>query len=400
MRETGGHTTWRPILWAGIDARRTHGIYSSDELLDLIVYERARADRTGDKLSVVLCGMNGQSGSRRFINRAVDTLSHSIRSIDHLGWYDHNNLAIVLPLTDYDGAKKLTESIIAASTDGRHDVAADLEYSIHTYPDTWFEGDADSPPQSDRKDSSPQCFTRALPRWKRGLDIVGSIAALILMLPLLGLVAAYIKIVSPGPVIFRQKRVGLARREFTFYKFRTMHPSNEEGVHSHHAKDFIFFDKPMTKLDGIDPRIIKGGRILRKLAIDELPQLWNILKGDMSLVGPRPCIPYEADEYLQWHTDRFSVVPGLTGLWQVSGKNKLTFQQMIRLDIEYSRRMSLLFDLGIILRTIPTVIALGIEGTSHRIQVQMQKNDERREEEEDSFAQEISDVSPSRRVAK
>jgi lipopolysaccharide/colanic/teichoic acid biosynthesis glycosyltransferase len=188
-----------------------------------------------------------------------------------------------------------------------------------------------------------------------------------ILLPFFVMVGLYIKIVSPGPILFRQKRVGYARREFTFYKFRTMHYNNNEGVHSHHAKDFINSDKPMTKLDSIDPRIIPGGRILRKLAIDELPQILNILKGDMSLVGPRPCIPYEAREYLQWHAGRFSVLPGLTGLWQVSGKNRLTFQQMIRLDIEYERRMSPLFDLWIILKTFPTVAGLALDGVGNRM---------------------------------
>jgi lipopolysaccharide/colanic/teichoic acid biosynthesis glycosyltransferase len=211
---------------------------------------------------------------------------------------------------------------------------------------------------------------------------VGSTLGLIALSPLFLLLAIYIKIVSPGPVFFRQKRVGLAHKEFDFFKFRTLHHNNKEEVHSHHAKDFIHFDKPMTKLDGIDPRIIKGGRILRKLAVDELPQLWNILKGDMSLVGPRPCIPYEADEYLQWHTDRFAILPGLTGLWQVSGKNELSFQQMIRLDIEYSRRMSLWYDLWIILRTFPTVIKLGIDGTTHRLKVRQQKRVEQAAQEQ------------------
>jgi lipopolysaccharide/colanic/teichoic acid biosynthesis glycosyltransferase len=123
----------------------------------------------------------------------------------------------------------------------------------------------------------------------------------------------------------------------------------------------------MEKLDEYDPRIIPGGRILRKLAIDELPQIFNVLRGEMSLVGPRPCIPYEADEYERWHTHRFTILPGLTGLWQVSGKNKLTFAEMIRLDIAYERNMSLWIDLWIIVRTIPTVIGLGLEGAGNRL---------------------------------
>ena len=391
MREAGGRGTWKPLL-SDHGSGRKRGIYSTRELRELIVYERARADRTGDKLSVVLCGMNGQSGSRKFVNRAIHSLSCSIRNTDHLGWYGKRCLAVVLPLTGFEGARKFTESLAAAPANGGQNVAGHLEFSIHAYPDKWFDSQTDAGARPGGRDATLY-FTRPVPRWKRALDIFGSLAGLIALSPLFALLAGYVRVVSPGPVIFRQKRVGLARKEFTFYKFRTMHHRNEEEVHSHHAKDFIYFDKPMTKLDGIDPRIIKGGRILRKLAIDELPQLFNILKGDMSLVGPRPCIPYEADEYLQWHTDRFSILPGLTGLWQVSGKNKLTFQQMIRLDIEYSRKMSLLFDLWIILRTIPTVIGLGIEGTSRRLQVRKERKEEERQErvESDAYAESASE---------
>ena len=379
MRQTGGHPTWKPILSNGNKGKRRHGIYSENELHELIVYERARADRTGDKLSVVLCDLNGNAGSRRFEYLAVHTLSRAIRNTDHLGWYDRKCLAVVLPLTGHEGAKQFVQGLLQMPDNGERNVAAELRITIHSYPDKWID-DKDTVGKSHPggKDAGLY-FTTPVPRWKRALDIVGSSLGLVALSPLFLLLAVYIKIASPGPVFFRQKRVGLARREFDFFKFRTMHHNNKEEVHSHHAKDFIHFDKPMTKLDGIDPRIIKGGRILRKLAVDELPQLWNILKGDMSLVGPRPCIPYEAEEYLQWHTDRFSILPGLTGLWQVSGKNELSFQQMIRLDIEYSRRMSLWFDLWIILRTIPTVIKLGIDGTAHRLKVQQQKRVERAE---------------------
>jgi lipopolysaccharide/colanic/teichoic acid biosynthesis glycosyltransferase len=392
MREKTGKTTWKPLL----SARGKHGIYGERELRELIVYERARADRTGDKLSVVLCGMNGQSGSRRFVNQAIHTLSRSIRHTDHLGWYDRKCLGVVLPLTSHGGAKQFVQSLLAMPDNGQRNVAAELEFSIHSYPDKWLADDEALGARPGGKDAGLY-FTNPVPQWKRVLDVVGSVAGLIVLSPLFALLALYIKLISPGPVFFRQKRVGLARKEFDFYKFRTMHVNNEEEVHSHHAKDFIHFDKPMTKLDGIDPRIIKGGRILRKLAVDELPQLWNILKGDMTLVGPRPCIPYEADEYLQWHTDRFSILPGLTGLWQVSGKNKLSFQQMIRLDIDYARRMSLWFDLWIIAKTIPTVIGLGIEGTAHRLRVRESK---RQEKGEQAPVYELADEPQVRRIAK
>ena len=141
MRDFESHTAWKPILSGPGGPRRTNGIYSARELSELIVYERARADRTGEKLSVVLCGMNGQSESRRFVNRAVQALSRSIRNTDHLGWYDPKCLAVVLPLTSTDGASKFLESLAAVSESGGRSAIEELEFSIHSYPDTWFKSE-------------------------------------------------------------------------------------------------------------------------------------------------------------------------------------------------------------------------------------------------------------------
>jgi lipopolysaccharide/colanic/teichoic acid biosynthesis glycosyltransferase len=151
-------------------------------------------------------------------------------------------------------------------------------------------------------------------------------------------------------------------------KFRTMHENSDPRAHKDYLKELIKGGMPMEKLDrGADPRIIPGGIILRKTCLDELPQLFNVLRGEMSLVGPRPCIPYEAEEYLRWHTHRFDILPGMTGLWQVNGKNKLSFEQMMRLDISYTKRMSLLLDLKILLLTVPTIIGLVFEATLRRL---------------------------------
>jgi len=194
------------------------------------------------------------------------------------------------------------------------------------------------------------------------MDIAGALAALAILFPIITLVSLYIKCVSPGTVLFRQKRVGYKGRPFTFLKFRTMHPNNDPTLHREYLKELIKGGQPMEKLDGgRDPRIIPGGKILRKVCIDELPQLINVLRGEMSLVGPRPCIPYEAEEYLRWHVHRFDILPGMTGLWQVSGKNRLSFEQMVRLDISYMKRMSLLLDLMILLRTVPTILGMVFE---------------------------------------
>ena len=372
MRENAGRCAWKPILGQTRRRRKWQGIYTERELQELVIYERARADRTGHSLSLVVAHLNGASENARELAQVIDSLSRSIRTTDHLGWLDRKQLGVVLPLTSHAGAVRFVETLTGGSPGRKDDVVQELSFTIHSYPDRWIDGQhgkngGNGNGEERERPDSTENFTREVPRWKRALDIAGASLGLVILMPLFAVIALYIKLVSPGPILFRQERVGLARRPFTFYKFRTMHHRNDVLGHTHHLKDLINSEKPMTKLDDTDSRIIPGGRILRKLSVDEFPQIINILKGDMSMVGPRPCIPYEADEYLQWHAGRFSVLPGLTGLWQVSGKNKLSFQEMIRLDIAYENKMSLWFDLWIVLRTFPTLVGLAVEGFGNRM---------------------------------
>jgi lipopolysaccharide/colanic/teichoic acid biosynthesis glycosyltransferase len=209
-----------------------------------------------------------------------------------------------------------------------------------------------------------QFFARRLSAWKRGIDIIGALAGLVVFSPFFLLIAVVIKVVSPGPVFFKQARVGRGGRQFICWKFRTMQVRADPSVHQQHVMSLIRSGtndgagKPMVKLDsGRDPRLIPLGNILRQSCLDELPQLINVLRGEMSLVGPRPCLPYEAQEYLLWQTTRFDVAPGMTGLWQVSGKNRTTFTEMIRLDILYAKQQSLWLDISILLKTVPVIIA-------------------------------------------
>jgi exopolysaccharide production protein ExoY len=197
---------------------------------------------------------------------------------------------------------------------------------------------------------------KELPTWKRALDL----ALIVVLSPgllILGTgVALLVMFGSRGSVLFRQRRVGYKGRQFTCYKFRTMHVDAEAKTHRDHFHHLMDTKVPMTKLDArSDPRLVPFGALLRATGLDELPQLINVARGEMSLVGPRPCIPYEYERYKPWHRRRFDAVPGLTGLWQVSGKNRTTFDQMIRLDIEYARRSSLWLDLKIILKTLPAL---------------------------------------------
>ena len=198
--------------------------------------------------------------------------------------------------------------------------------------------------------------TGLVPSWKRAMDIVCILLAAPLLLPIGLLIGLVIKLASSGPVLFRQKRVGLHGELFVCLKFRTMVVNADTGVHQGHLQNLMTSDRPMTKLDAADKRLIPGGRILRCLGLDELPQLINVLRGEMSLVGPRPCLPYEYDHYQAKHGRRFDTLPGLTGLWQVSGKNRTTFEQMINWDITYVETKSLTLDLMIMLRTVPAIL--------------------------------------------
>jgi lipopolysaccharide/colanic/teichoic acid biosynthesis glycosyltransferase len=201
--------------------------------------------------------------------------------------------------------------------------------------------------------------TRALlvPRWKRVLDITLVLLALPLLMPLMFCIAVLIWVVSDGPILFRQERIGLRGRRFMCFKFRTMLADTDTSIHRGHLDNLMVSGQPMVKMDlKGDPRIIPFGVPLRSSGLDELPQLINILRGEMSLVGPRPCVSYEYEKYLPWQKERFDTLPGLTGLWQVSGKNRTTFDEMIQFDIEYAREKTVAMDLLIILKTIPALV--------------------------------------------
>jgi lipopolysaccharide/colanic/teichoic acid biosynthesis glycosyltransferase len=176
------------------------------------------------------------------------------------------------------------------------------------------------------------------------------------------LAALWIKVASPGPVLYRQERVGYRGRRFIMFKFRTMKVHIETVSHERHLERLMQANCPMTKLDAAgDPRIIRGGRLLRATGLDELPQLLNVLRGEMSLVGPRPCTTYEFQRYQAWQKERLDAPPGLTGYWQVNGKNKTTFTEMVNMDRLYVRNMSLWLDLAIMLRTLPAVMVQVLE---------------------------------------
>jgi lipopolysaccharide/colanic/teichoic acid biosynthesis glycosyltransferase len=211
--------------------------------------------------------------------------------------------------------------------------------------------------RNERMEKASSSNLTKIPAWKRVLDTTFIVLSLPLVLPVMLVVMALIKHRSTGPVLFKQERAGFRGKMFYCYKFRTMHVLAKSDSHESYLKHLMKSDVPMVKLDTqADPRIIPGGLFLRSSGLDELPQLINVLRGEMSLVGPRPCLPYEYANYLTDQKERFNAAPGLTGLWQVSGKNNTTFAEMIRLDIDYTRHQSLLLDLKIMLKTFPAVI--------------------------------------------
>jgi lipopolysaccharide/colanic/teichoic acid biosynthesis glycosyltransferase len=198
---------------------------------------------------------------------------------------------------------------------------------------------------------------------KRAIDVLFALAVIVLGLPFYGLIAALIKLTSEGPVLFMQERVGKNGRVFKFYKFRTMLVDNNDAEHRNFAEDFIKGrlmnesgeGKRVFKLQN-DPRVTSIGRFLRRSSLDELPQVINVLRGEMTLVGPRPPLSYELAHYKEWHRGRLVVRPGLTGLWQVSGRSTVPFDEMVMLDLYYIEDWSLALDVKIILRTIPVML--------------------------------------------
>lgn len=198
----------------------------------------------------------------------------------------------------------------------------------------------------------------------RLLDLLLALVALVIATPVLLAIALAIRLDSKGPVLFRQRRLGRSLQPFVVNKFRTMRHGVSPDAHRAFVLSLIAGEQPEAtvgeprfKLCG-DTRVTRVGRFLRRTSLDELPQLWNVVRGEMSLVGPRPAIAYEVERYPPHWFARFAVKPGITGLWQVSGRSELTMEDMVRLDIDYVGRRSLWLNLWILLRTVPAVLTL------------------------------------------
>ena len=197
---------------------------------------------------------------------------------------------------------------------------------------------------------------------KRAVDVVSSLLVMTVGAPLFIFLAVAVKLSSPGPIFFRQVRIGKDGQPFVFYKFRSMRHNNDDAAHRDFAREFINGDSVESRDRTVfkmvrDPRITAIGRFLRRSSLDELPQFYNVLRGEMSLVGPRPPFSYELDHYQDWHRDRLMVKPGLTGLWQVSGRSDISSEQRFALDTFYIEHWSMGLDLEIILKTVPAMLS-------------------------------------------
>ena len=330
--------------------------------------ERFRSDRIKKEFSLIMFNIKDINEALFTAKSLVNLIKSKTREYDKIGWYDNNHIGLLLSETSNDKAKKVINKIFFAIEPA--DFIPDI--CIFSYPSQNNENSDNLKSNNNIDINLTIADGYVIPIWKRAFDIVFSLIALIALSPLLLLSAILIKIVSPGPIFFKQDRVGQSGKVFNMLKLRTMKINTNDSVHREYFKRLINCesktDLPMIKLED-DNRIILFGKIIRKTCIDELPQFINVLIGDMSIVGPRPCIPYEVEEFLLWHKRRFDIVPGITGLWQVSGKNKTTFKEMIRLDIEYAVKRSFLLDLKIILKTPGVIIGQVFESINKRIDI-------------------------------
>jgi lipopolysaccharide/colanic/teichoic acid biosynthesis glycosyltransferase len=316
--------------------------------------ERVRVDRNGSTLAVLTIELPRDRATARDGDFLGRLLIRRLRITDTFGFLSDRRVGVLLPDTTKSGAWKVASDICSVYPVG-HDRP---NCEVLVYPDesnSRHDGESQhelEPADEPTPASIDVLLAEATPAWKRSIDIIGAIVGIILSAPLLLICAAAIKLTSRGPVIYSQEREGLGGRRFRIYKLRTMRQNAERD----HVKllDFSEQDGPAFKMS-VDPRTTWVGRLLRKTSLDELPQFWNVLRGDMSLVGPRPLWIREAAQCLPWQRQRLSVRPGLTCIWQVRGRSTASIDAWMRKDIQYLRRRSLFCDLQLLATTAPSI---------------------------------------------
>lgn len=350
----------------------TRILLNEDAFVSMLYLERRRAERTQNRFVLMLVDLssvsaNGQTS--RTARKIAEELSKATRETDVIGWYVEDKMIGVIGTELGDATPSLIQQrfveklrCVFENVIGK-DKASSISVSFHFFPEEVGDGDGGHSadvalyPEFSRRDERKK-FSLAL---KRAIDILGSSAALLFFSPFFALIAAAIKMTSKGPVLFCQERLGQHGKNFKVFKFRSMRTDCDSKIHEAYVNQFIAgkvdgnetsnSQKPVFKIQA-DPRITKVGHFLRKTSLDELPQFWNVLIGDMSLVGPRPPVAYEYRAYNVWHRRRvLEIKPGITGLWQVEGRSRTRFDEMVRLDLKYARTWSNWLDLKILLQT-------------------------------------------------
>jgi lipopolysaccharide/colanic/teichoic acid biosynthesis glycosyltransferase len=359
-----------------------HEVLAEDVFRRILCWERKRAERSSRCFLLMLVNVekalkaNPTNPIGRVLREILSAVSQSTRETDVSGWYLEGAVLGVIFTELGEGSGEAFSQLIRGklirALEGKLSPSelGLTQISFYFFPNHWDKSSGD---QLANMKLYPDLFeedreTRFLRIMKRVIDVAGSAAALILFSPLLAAIAAAIKLTSKGPVLFEQERIGQYGLRFKFLKFRSMKCGNDASIHREYVKRFIAGQvepaQSGEKQNAVykikdDPRVTRVGKFLRKTSLDELPQFINVLKGEMSLVGPRPPIPYELETYQSWHRRRvLEVKPGITGLWQISGRSKTTFDEMVRLDLRYARTWSLWLDIKILLQT-PVVVLSG-----------------------------------------
>ena len=358
-------------------AKTTTDILDQDGFHRIISLERKRSERSQRPFALLLMEVGSTMPVEkriRLLGKLLSALAFATRETDVLGWYEATSAAGVI-FTEITLDNNLVLSTILSRLSGvlcehlTSDQLSKVKFSFHIYPDQWSPNDPGRPGSPELyPDLQQQMGNNRVNRTiKRGMDILGSLLLLLVLSPVFFLIAIAIRLSSKGPVFFRQERIGEHGIPFTFLKFRSMYVDNDESQHKEYVRQLIAGQalKQTTDLDreGVfklanDPRITAVGNLLRRTSLDELPQFINVLRGEMSLVGPRPPVPYEVEAYAPWHRRRLlEAKPGITGLWQIHGRSRVGFDDMVRLDLRYARYSSPWLDVKILLQTPKAVLA-------------------------------------------
>jgi len=351
-------------------------LLSEDAFVSMLYLERRRAERADNRFVLVLVdvtkNVNGFAKDRT-IQKLTKALTEATRETDIIGWYVENSLIGIIGTELGDASNEQIQqkflerlrNIFEAKMGWEK--SSSISVSFHFFPEESDNSSGDHTaniklyPEM-RKRETARRFSLAI---KRAIDVVGSAAALFFFSPIFAAVAVAVKFSSKGPVLFKQERLGQHGKTFTVLKFRSMRTDCDAKIHQKYVEQFIAgqvdgesggSEKPVYKIQQ-DPRVTSIGSFIRKTSLDELPQFWNVLRGDMSLVGPRPSLAYEYQAYELWHRRRvLEIKPGITGLWQVEGRSRTRFDDMVRLDLKYARAWSVWLDLRILAQTPGAVI--------------------------------------------